>query len=301
MKRKKRIQNFMLLTLLSVGMCSCNGSNSENSLEKEMMEPDESGNEISKEEIFNLIESSTTPVEMGLIIKNADYDLSLDLLLPTDNTEKYSTSYDKATAMGAYGADMGILNIYNKIHVLSDYLMVIRGLSKDLDLDRFFDFETMLDMSKNINNIDSLVQMSTESFNDIEAHLREQGRDEISLLIVFGTWLEGTYIIAEFAKKFGDEDMSDRIAEQKDFVMELNRIFTSSSDNYFKLLSNYLKPLVGLYKKVEIEEILKEPTIIEKDGQITIIDNSEIKILAEKGVLENIIKEIISLRVKLLK
>lgn len=301
MKRKTSIESLILMSFLSLGMHSCSDSTAENSLEMGMMEPDESGVEISKEEIFNLIESSSTPVEMALVIKNVDYEFSVDILLPTDNTEKYNTSYEKAYAMGAYGADIGFLNIYNKLHVLPDYLMMTRNLAKGLDLDSFFDFQTLLDLSNNIENVDMLIQMSTESFNKMEAHLRDQGRDEISLLIVFGTWLEGTYVLADFADKFNDSNMMDRVAEQKNFVIELNRIFEASTDKYFQLLSEKIQPLANLYKQVEIEEILNEPTIEEKDGQIIIIDNSEVKIHAKDGVLKSITKEIKSLRNNLLK
>ena len=178
---------FLSICLLLLGATSCGGG-AENSLESELMEPDESTNEISEEEIFNLIETFPSPIEMATVIKNSDYEFSSDKLLPADSADRFMTSYEKAMAMGAYGADMGYLNIYNKVFVLPDYLKMIRTLAKELDLDSFFDFESMMEMSDNVDNIDSLIQMSTESFNDMEAYLREQGRDEISLLIVFGTW-----------------------------------------------------------------------------------------------------------------
>lgn len=295
------MHKLILMTLLSSALCSCEDNTPENTLEKEMMEPDESGTALSKEEIFNLIETSSTPVEMSMVIKNADYDFSDDLLLPTDDLDKFSTSYEKATAMGAYGTDIGFLNIYNKLHIVPDYLMVTRNLSKGLDLDSFFDFQKMMDMSENIENIDSLIQLSTESFNEMEAHLRRQGRDEISLLIVFGTWLEGTYLTAEFAQKFNDADMVDRVAEQKEFVTEIDRIFTASDDRYFHVLSEELKPLVELFDQVEVEEVLREPTVKEENGEMIIIDNSELRIHADEGVLQNLIEEIKSLRIELLK
>ncbi|UKN01612.1 hypothetical protein K6119_17965 [Paracrocinitomix mangrovi] len=301
MKRKINLIGVVFTSLLIASMQSCGGGEGENSLEKEMMEPDETSNEISEEEIFNLIETFPTPIEMAMVIKNADYDFSADILLPADSVERFSTSYEKATAMGAYGADMGYLNIYNKVHIVPDYLKITRSLAKDLDLDSFFDFHTMLEMAENVDNIDSLIQMSTESFNDMEAHLREQGRDEISLLIVFGTWLEGAYVIAEMADRSKDPEMMNRVAEQKNFVIELNRIFKSSSDSYFQELATNMKPLVDLYENVEIEEILKEPTIEEVDGSVIIIDNSETIIHAEDGVIEKIIQGTKKIRNTLLK
>lgn len=284
-------KHWKMISIIFLGFqfYSCGGG-SDNSLETELKEPDESSSEISQEDIFNLLETFPTPVEMAMVIKNAEYDFSSDMLLPADSSEKYLTSYDKAMAMGAFGADMGYLNIYNKVFLLPDYLKITRTLAKDLDLDNFFDFKSMLDMAENIDNIDSLIQMSTESFNEMEAYLREQGRDEISLLIVFGTWLEGAYVIAEIAGTSQDEKMFNRVAEQKDFVIELSRIFSSSSDKYFKELAREMIPLKQLYEKIEIEVVLKEPTVEEVDGQLIFIDNSEVIIHAEKALINNIIQ-----------
>lgn len=301
MKQKFKPYKYLSLLALFAGLLSCGGGNAENSLEDEIMEPDETNTEISQEEIFNLIETFPTPVEMAQVIKNGNYDFSSDMLLPADSADKFSTSYEKAMAMGAYGADMGYLNIYNKVFLVPDYLKMVRTLAKDLDLDNFFDFESMIEMSENIDNVDSLIQMSTDSFNEMEAYLREQGRDEISLMIVFGTWLEGAYVVSEIAASSQDQIMMDRVAEQKDFVIELNRIFKSSSDDYFQKLAANMAPLEELYQGVEIEFIMKEPTMEEVDGQLVFIDNSETIIHAEEGVINKIIEGTEVLRNELLK
>jgi hypothetical protein len=276
-----------------------------NSIENQLIEVDTiSKVEISKEEMFNLIESFPSPIEMASVLKNNKIEISSDMLLPTDSIDRFTTGYDKAMALGAYGSDMGYLNIYNKIFLIPDYLETIVGLSEDLDLDGFFDFIAMFEMADNSRNggsIDSLIQMSTESFNEMEVHLREKGRDELSLLIVFGTWLEGASVISEIAKKEQTRLMFNRVAEQKEFVNNLNDIFESSSDDYFNILSTKIEPLISLYSEVEIEMILKEPTMEEVDGQLLFIDNSETIIHADEKTIMDIIDITIVLRNDLLK
>jgi len=292
-----------LLSFTMIGMViSCNNGNpAENSLENQLAGPDTTSTEISQEEIFELIESFPTPLEMALAIKNGNNDFTSDILLSTDSIDRFISSYEKAMAMGAYGADMGYLNIYGKVFLVPDYLATIRLLSVDLDLDNFFDFEKMIEMAENSDNIDSLIQMSTESFNQMEAHLRDKGRDELSLLIVFGTWLEGAYVIADVAQKAQSKEMFNRVAQQKDFVTKLDKIFTSSHDDFFKTIAAKIQPLVDLYEQIEIEIIMKESTMEEINGQLVFIDNSETIIHASDDDINKIINSTIEIRNELLK
>ncbi len=131
--------------------------------------------------------------------------------------------------MGAYGGDMGYINIYEKSFVAAEFLAAIRTLSVDLEIDRFFDFEDMIRMAKSSSNIDSLQQLSTESFNNMEKYLREKGRNELSVLIVFGTWLEGAYIISYITESNMTEEMKNRVAEQKESVKKITEILEANS------------------------------------------------------------------------
>ena len=304
--KKLNYKKVLCNIILGVGILTSCNSNSKientNSLEEELMALDDiSKVEVSKEEIFNLIESFPSPIEMASVIKNNKIDISSDMLLSTDSINRFATSYDKAMALGAYGSDMGYINIYDKIFLIPDFLESIVALSEDLDLDGFFDFVTMFEMAENSENIDVLIQMSTESFNEMEAHLREKGRDELSLLIVFGTWLEGASVISEIAKKEQTKLMFNRVAEQKEFVNNLNKIFESSSDDYFNNLTTKINPLIKLYEQIEIEFIMKEATMEEIDGQLVFIDNSETIIIADDKVILEIINKTIEIRNDLLK
>jgi hypothetical protein len=267
-----------------------------------MNNKEESKVKVSKESIDQLIQSFPSPIETSIIIKNAGNAFSSELLIPTKKLDRFVSSYDKAMAMGAFGGDMGYINIYEKSFVAIDYLAAIRLLSVDLEIDRFFDFEDMIRMAKSSSNIDSLQRMSTESFNNMEKYLREKGRDELSVLIVFGTWLEGAYIVSYIANDNLSEEMKNRVAEQKESVEKINEILVSASgDKYFANLARQLKPLADLYKKVKIEKIMREPEMKEVDGQLVFIDNSETKIITPEGVVQELINETVKLRNQLLK
>lgn len=301
MKNTKTTLLFIGLLLGSILLNGCSG-NSGNSIEDQMNSKEETKIKVSKESIDQLIQSFPSPIETSIIIKKAGNEFSSELLIPTKKIDRFVSSYDKAMAMGAFGGDMGYINIYEKSFVAIDYLAAIRLLSVDLEIDRFFDFEDMIRMAKSSSNIDSLQRMSTESFNNMEKYLREKGRNELSVLIVFGTWLEGAYIVSYIANDNLSEEMKNRVAEQKESVEKINEILVSaSSDKYFANLARQMKPLNDLYKKVKIETIMREPEMKEVDGQLVFVDKSETKIITPEGIVQDIINETVKLRNKLLK
>lgn len=297
--RSKTLMIGAIVVSVILGACS---SSEENSLEKEMNQVSTSKVKVSKEEIDQLIQSFPSPIETSMIIQNAGNKFNSELLLPTKKLDRFVSSYDKAMAMGAYGGDMGYINIYGKSFVAAEFLAAIRLLSVDLEIDRFFDFEDMIRIAKSSSNIDSLQRMSTESFNSMEKYLREKGRNELSVLIVFGTWLEGSYIISDIAKGNMTPEMINRVAEQKGSVAKITEILVANSeDKYFANLARQVKPLNDLYGKVTIETIMREPEMKEIDGQLVFIDNSETKILTPEGIVDEIVEETIKLRSNLLK
>ena len=299
--KKSTVSFFIGLFLTSTLFVSCSG-NSENSLENELNKKEESKVKVSKEEIDKLIQSFPSPIETSIIIKKAGNAFNSELLIPTKKLDRFVSNYDKAMAMGALGGDMGYINIYEKSFVAIDYLAAIRSLSVELEIDRFFDFESMVRMAKSSSNIDSLMQMSTESFNGMEKYLREKGRNELSVLIVFGTWLEGSYIIGYIANDNMSEEMKNRVAEQKESVEKIYEVLqASSNDKYFANLARQMKPLLDLYKKVKVEKIIREPEMQEVNGELVFIDKSETKIIAEGNTIQKIIDETIKLRNQLLK
>ena len=287
---------FLSLSILS----ACSGSG-DNTLE-DSINAKKTTIKISKEELEQLIQSFPSPIETSIVIKNAGNPFNSNMLIPTRNMERFVSNYDKALAMGAFGGDMGYINIYEKSFVAMDYLGAIRKLSMDLEIDQFFNFDDMINMAKNSSNSDSLLQMSTESFNKMEAHFRDKGRNELSILIVLGTWLEGSYIISHLAKVQLTDEMRNRVAEQKESVEKLTGLLKKAGgDEYFAALYKKMKSVKKLYDKVKIKQIIREPEMQEINGELIFVDKSETVISATKEEIAAIINATMELRDELLK
>jgi hypothetical protein len=288
-------------------LCGCGNSTNEiDDLEAKSVpvkSVDSSENKVSRKMLKELIGSFPTPVEMALTIKQSHQPFDKEFLLNAADAPNFSSNYEKAIAMGGYSADMGIIHIYGKSLMAVEYLGAVRTLAKQLDLEQFFDFRALLDMARNSSNIDSLTVVTTKSFNDMDGHLREKGRDELSLLIIFGTWLEGLNVFSNYYLAHPSEELRNRIAEQKVSLEKMNLIMTAAyeTDPYFEQLTLGMEPLVELYKGVILDYVYKEPEMVEVNGQLVVVDKSEMKIVVTDETIKQIAKEIRSLRKSLLK
>lgn len=239
-------------------------------------ESDISDIEVSDELMDDLMQSITSPVEMANLIRTTGGEFNSTIMSETDNMDRFATSHDKAINMGVFVADLGYVNIYEKTIYAVEYLNSIKSLADDLMVGQFFDYETLKSLSANSQNIDSLLYISTNSFNEMDLFLRSQKRSELSILIITGAWLEGLYISSQLAKSGDNPDLNERIGEQKINLENIvNSIDAFSSKKYFSDLAGQIQKLSKIYEGVTISYIEGEPEMVEVDGQLMVVDNSQ--------------------------
>lgn len=256
--------------------------------------------EISEEIIDNLIQSIPSPIEMTTLIKESGGDFNSQFISKTKNLSRFRTKYDKAINMGIYVSDLGYINIYEKTMYSIDYLDAIRTLADDLKIGQFFDFKTLRRLSKNSDNVDSLIFISTTNFNKMDKFLREQKRSELSVLMITGAWLEGLHIACQVAKVTPNSEIYERIGEQKMNIDNLALMLQAfQGRSYFERLAEQLNELKEIYKGVTISYEYGDPVMEEVDGQLVIVDNttSVVDITSDQVseitlLIENIRKEI---------
>jgi hypothetical protein len=70
-------------------------------------------------------------------------------------------------------------------------------------------------MEQNRNDRDSLLSIISETYWQVDAYLKENGRDNISALMIAGGWVEGLYIATQVAAQHDTPELRQRIAEQR--------------------------------------------------------------------------------------
>jgi hypothetical protein len=253
--------------------------------------------ELSEEIMGDVIQNISSPVEMAELIKKSGVEFSQKVLNKPEKIQDYNTSFKRALNLGAFSADLGYINTFDKNTIVVSYLLGIKELAEGIKVGQFFDFNALKEMATNSNNLDSLRETSVNSFNKMDSYLRDQNRNHISSLIVTGAWVEGLYITSNVIKETKDVELINRIGEQKDIIDILLIILNNyNKDASFDELVQRMEQLKQAYADVKITIEFGEPKRIEKDGAIIIVQDevSHVDITPEQ--VANIIKEIESLR-----
>lgn len=266
--------------ILLVSACSCrNGSTRQSGLGFPVADSVPAGEavKLSEEAVADIVQNIASPVEIASMLQAMEVPFSAGYLAPTQGADRLTTNFQKALMLGIYGADLGYLNIYEKTGNSVDVLSTIKRLADGLRVGQFFDFETIKRLSVSKSNLDSLLFLSVNSYNQIDRFLRDNDRGSVSALMIAGVWIEGQYLATQVALDNSDEILRDRIGEQKiilgDLLMLL-RPYSSNSDDY-RTLYGLMEDISSLYSGVKVSYRLGEPETREEDGRLVMVQHEE--------------------------
>lgn len=198
----------------------------------------------------------------------------------------------------------GYTNLYEQNQDGVKYMEAIKELADGLNIGQFFDIETVGRLATNSKNLDSLLLITTQNFNTINHYLQTQSRENLSVLLLTGGWLEAVHITTEVAKANpGNKELEETIGEQKIILENIILLlsFYKESDSNMKELLTQFEELKKAFDRVNISYTYKESTFEIVDGVMVIKDNSSstVQITNEdiasiKAIVDNIRTKIIS-------
>ncbi len=257
--------------------------------------------EISQQAMDEIVQNISSPVEIAALIKSVGVPYSRNYLASTDNIDNYNTSFEKALGLGIYGADLGYQNMYNKTGAVIDYISAIKTLADGIRVGQFFDFTTLKRLVTNNQNLDSLMTISVQNFNQMDRYLNENNRSNLSSLIVTGVWIESMYLLSEVIKESPNVELSEKIGEQKIILGNLMLLLKNyERDPKFKDLIEKLTEIQVLFKEVTITNEKGEPEMVEEDGMLIIKQNDKQSIEISNETLFKIIDKTVDIRNKII-
>src|SRR5688572_31693771 len=264
----------LVLALLS----GCGGSGK---TEKDLMSAIDSatsaGPELDHQVIGQILQGIPAPLEISVLLKESGKKYNSGYLNSPDNTSKYNSSYKKALNLGIYGTDLGYTNIYEQNQDGVKYMASIKSLADGLNIGQFFDIETIGRLATNSKNLDSLLLITTQNFNNINHYLQTQSRSNLSVLLLTGGWLEAMHITCNVAGSDpNNKELQEKIGEQKvilENIILLLSFYKESDQNMASLLTD-MEELKKVFDKVNITYTYKESTFEVVDGVMVIKDNS---------------------------
>ena len=295
---------FFGLSLISI-LASCSGNKpDEAAYEEQQASVEETGPAVSEEVINSVIQQIPSPLEISVLLKESGSSYTNELLNAPESKSNYNSNFQKALNLGIYGTDLGYTNIYEQNSDGLEYMDAIKELADGLSIGQFFDIETIGRLATNSKNLDSLLLITTQNFNNINAYLQEQSRANLSVLLLTGGWLEAMHITTQIAQKNPDnKDLANTIGEQKIILDNITILlsFYEATDPRIADLYKQMEELKAIYDSVEITSTYEEATYEIVDGVMVVKDNStsEISIDPEiqaqiSGKIESIRKEVIN-------
>jgi len=255
--------------------CACGGSKPSENFDELPDSLKEVPLQLSENVVNDMIQNISSPVEMANQIMKSGAKFDQGVLNDAEKMKDYSTSFKRALNLGAYSADLGYINTFNKNSVVVSYLLAVKDLADGLNVGQFLDFNTLSRLAKNNTNLDSLKLLSVSSFNEIDRYLREQKRSNVSTAIVAGAWIEGIYITCRVIEQTNDPELINRLGEQKDIASILLIILNnySKGDANFQSFVSKLDDLKKIYDEVRITTEFGAPETKEVDGMLIIEQN----------------------------
>jgi len=295
---------YILLPLFLLSACRSD-KQKEKDFSQEFEVPDSviyDGNlEISEQAMDEIVQNISSPVEIAALIKSLGVPYSNDYLATTDYVDSYNTSYKMALGLGIYGADLGYQNMYNKTGSVLDYISAIKTLADGIRVGQFFDFTTLKRLVTNNQNLDSLMYISVQNFNQMDRYLRENNRGNLSSLIVAGIWIESMYLLGGVVKESPSVELAEKIGEQKIILNNLMLLLKNyDRDPKFKDLIDDLGEIQSIYKNVTITYEKGEPEAVEEDGMLVIKQNDKQFIDISNGTMMQIIDKTAEIRNKII-
>ena len=284
-----------ILTILCVVLCIACRNTSKKTEEFVFPEADSipvsEAEKLSPEAIADISRNISSPVEIANFLQSLNVPFSQTYLASSIDANKQSTNFDKALKLGILGADLGYLNMYEKTSSSLDVLASIRKLSEDIKVGQFFDFDLIKRLSQNRSNLDSLLFISIDSYNQIDNYFRANNRGHLSALMIIGVWIEGQYLATQVAIQVPDKMLNDRIGEQKIILNDLLLLVSPycNHDKEFIDLCADLQKIKEAYKPVRITYTQGNPVSEEKDGGLVITQTETSVVEMSKEQLNDII------------
>ncbi len=139
-----------------------------------------------------------TSFEVTTLLIDAGASYILDLCNHVDNVDKYINLKSKALNLGVYGADLSYAATYNQTQETMQYLSASAKLINELQIGSF-DEELVNNVEANIADVDSLITLISDSFYDTYEFLTTNEQDELSILVMAGSWIEAIYITTQIS------------------------------------------------------------------------------------------------------
>lgn len=217
-----------------------------------------------------------TTFEVTEMLNKAGASYILTVTNDVNNIDKYVTVRAKALNLGVYSADLCYASTYNMHQDVMTFLNSTKLLMDQLEINTPVSQALAEKLSGTEENKDSAMIVVTESIKDTYSYLKANGKEDISLLVMAGSFIEGLYISTQMATTSPEnEGLLKAVAAQKTIFTEMYKLLEPKKDeeNIKEIYSDF----------IDVESFFSKVVVSVNEDQLQeiskIIDNIRNKVI----------------------
>ncbi len=216
---------YLIILTLPVFFISCNRETKKSEDSESLFDSDSISIRLKYSDILFEVPS---PYHTSLCLKNLNIRFDERLLSSQINIKNYTTTYNKAIAVGIYGTDICYLNLYDQKDFALKYMDRLNRLLNDIEVLQGLDKSDIKKVEENLGNNDSIIYYLSVLYHKGDKYLFENDRSDIGSQIIAGGWIESIYLLTRLYQKNNNEEILNLILYQSQIL-----------DNLIKLLAPY--------------------------------------------------------------
>jgi len=299
MNKKRLLNQVLAISTLAIVGLGCGGDSIDNIPDDEIIVEDEKDKENQLIEVNGKIFNIPSPIQTAVLLESSGANYNIDMLNAPEKVNAYSTNFKKALNLGVYGADLGYVTLYDQTSDALSFLKAIKLISDDLGISNSFNPELLERFQTNLGNKDSLLTLVSDAYKASDRYLKNNQQNDIGALVLAGGWIESLHFACSAVKIASNEDVINRIAEQKVTIENLIRLLKPYYNRAeITTLVDKLEELDQIFDGVNYKFIYEEPTT-DIENKITTI-NSKVEIDISADQLDQISQKILDIRIDII-
>jgi hypothetical protein len=204
-----------------------------------------------------------TPIEFYMFYKNAGGGFHNDKLLPVEDATKYLSTKEKAIAFGIYASDLAYSAVFDQTQSTISYFETGKQLADEMGFTEGYGENLMNRFKKNLNNVDSLYNLTADSYWNVFNFLEDQDKTILLSYITIAGWVESLYQAYGVIEKYEENELLHCLADQQYVIENLHayvkevHINNGQNDEVFSVVEELLKAYELLYEN-EADQIMTE-------------------------------------------
>ncbi|MBP6574407.1 MAG: hypothetical protein KA230_08150 [Flavobacteriales bacterium] len=210
------IQNLIRLLPVALLLAACGGGHQQgDELLTDGSDSTAAAQDAMKQKTKKIFYSIPSPMETAELLRKAGAEYDKDILNDPNNRTNYTSPSKQAINLGVYGADLSYASVFNQTQESMLFTAAAQSMAKQLGINSVFSDSTMQAMEEAKGDREALLDIVTDTYWNMDGYLKEEGRSHLSALMIAAGWTEGLYIATQVAITKPNDQLRQRIAEQK--------------------------------------------------------------------------------------